>query len=55
MTKRRKRIQKPKGLKGMGNSAMHDAMVEIRRSNATVPIPSGTTYRRRPKHGRFEE
>lgn len=32
------------------NEARSNAAVELRRSNAAVPIPSGTIYRRRPKH-----
>lgn len=28
------------------------AMQEIRRSNATTPVPSGTRYKRRPKHAK---
>jgi hypothetical protein len=29
------------------------AMQELRRSSATSPIPSGKTYRRKPKHREF--
>ena len=41
-----RRPQAPK----VGNRALAVAMQEKRRSNATVPIPSGKTYKRKPKH-----
>lgn len=41
-----RREQTPKS----GNRAYIDGMMEIRRSSATSPIPSGTDYRRKPKH-----
>jgi len=41
-----KRKQNPKAR----NRALYDAMMEIRRSNATAPIPSGKAYKR-PKAG----
>jgi hypothetical protein len=41
-----RRAQTPK----VGNRAYIDAMMEIRRSSAASPIPSGTAYKRRPKH-----
>lgn len=41
-----RRNQTPK----VGNRAYIDAMMEIRRSNSTTPVPSGTVYRRKPKH-----
>lgn len=41
-----RRQQAPKS----GNRAYIDGMMEIRRSNAAQPIPSGTEYRRKPKH-----
>lgn len=50
--KHRKREQRPKG---MGNRALYDAMMEIRRSSATTPVPSGKTYKRKPKHGKWAE
>lgn len=42
-----RRPQTPKS----GNRAMAKAFQEIRRSNAAVPIPSGKSYQRKPKHG----
>jgi hypothetical protein len=50
MSKHRKREQRPKN---MGNRALYDAMMEIRRSSATTPVPSGKTYKRKPKHGKW--
>lgn len=41
-----RREQSPKG----SNRDLAVAMQELRRSNATVPIPSGTVYKRKPKH-----
>jgi hypothetical protein len=41
------------GPKNMGNRALYDAMMEIRRSSATTPVPSGKTYKRKPKHGKW--
>lgn len=41
-----RRAQTPKS----GNRAYIDGMMEIRRNNATTPVPSGTEYRRKPKH-----
>lgn len=32
------------------NEGQYRAVLELRRSNAATPIPSGTRYRRRPKH-----
>jgi len=46
MSKKRQRPQAQKSR----NKALYDAMVEIRRSNATAPIPSGKQYKR-PKAG----
>lgn len=33
-----------------GNKEMMRAFQELRRSNATAPIPSGKVYKRKPKH-----
>lgn len=33
-----------------GNREIAVAMQELRRSNATVPVPSGKAYKRKPKH-----
>ena len=41
-----RRSQTPKS----GNRAYIDGMMEIRRSSSTTPVPSGTVYRRKPKH-----
>jgi len=41
-----RRAQSPK----VGNRDMAKAFQEIRRSSATSPIPSGTAYKRKPKH-----
>lgn len=46
-----RRPQTPKS----GNRALAVAMQEIRRSSATTPVPSGTMYRRKPKHANREE
>ncbi len=46
-----RRQQAPK----TGNRAYIDAMMEIRRSNATTPVPAGGQYRRKPKHGGWDE
>ena len=35
-----------KGQAGNGNRAMYDAMMEIRRSNAAVPVRNRKVYRR---------
>jgi hypothetical protein len=37
--------RRPQAMK-VGNREMAKAMQEFRRSNATVPIPSGTKYKR---------
>lgn len=42
--------QKPKGLPGMGNRAMYDAMTEIRRSSAAQPHRNRKRYTRKVKH-----
>lgn len=42
MAKKNRRAQTPK----VGNRDMAKAFQEIRRSNATVPIPSATKYKR---------
>jgi hypothetical protein len=39
-----RREQTPKG------RAYARSMQELRRSSATTPVPSGTDYRRKPKH-----
>ncbi len=44
-----RRPQTPKS----GNRDMARAFQEIRRSNATVPVPSGKQYTRKPKHGNW--
>lgn len=41
-----RRDQTPKS----GNRAYIDAMMELRRSSATSPRPSGTKYNRKSKH-----
>ena len=41
-----RRSQTPKS----GNRDYIEAMMEIRRSSSTTPVPSGTVYRRKPKH-----
>lgn len=41
-----RRAQAPK----VGNRAYIDGMMEIRRSSAASPIPSGKAYQRKPKH-----
>lgn len=48
-----RRPQTPKS----GNRAYIDGMMEIRRSSATTPVPSGTAYKRKPKHAhrQFQE
>lgn len=46
-----RRAQTPKS----GNRAYIDGMMELRRSNAAQPVPSGTAYRRKPKHVNREE
>lgn len=43
----RKREQKSKSLRNMGNRPMYDAMQEIRRSSATEPHRDRTKYDRR--------
>lgn len=42
--------RKQKGAAPARNEAQYRAAVELRRSNAAVPIPSGKRYRRRAKH-----
>ena len=49
--KRNRRPQAPK----VGNRALYDAMMEIRRSSATTPVPSGKSYKRKPKHGKWSD
>lgn len=44
-----RRAQTPK----VGNRALAVAMQEKRRSNATVPIPSGKAYTRKNKYKEF--
>lgn len=39
----------------VGNRAMMQAMQEIRRSSSTTPVPSGTVYRRKPKHNNWSK
>lgn len=41
--------RRPQAVKS-GNRALAVAMQEIRRSSSTTPVPSGTVYRRKPKH-----
>ena len=38
-----------------GNRPYAVAMLALRWSNATTPIPSGRRYRRRPKHTKSSE
>ncbi len=40
-----------------GNRHYIDAMIELRKSSATSPVPSGTKYNRKSKHvnRRFQE
>lgn len=45
-----KKNRRPQRQKNMGNREYYDAMMGLRRSNATVPVPSGKTYKR-PKAG----
>lgn len=33
-----------------GNKELARAMQELRRSSATSPVPSGKSYKRKPKH-----
>jgi hypothetical protein len=50
-----KKNRRPQAPKGMGNRDLYDAMMEKRRSSATTPIPAGTTYKRKPKHGKWSD
>lgn len=47
MTKRRNRPQTPKPYTPRADVGR---IQELRRSNATAPIPSGKSYKRKPKH-----
>lgn len=44
--------RRPQSPKMGGNRALALAMQEIRRSSATSPVPSGNTYKRKPKHAK---
>jgi hypothetical protein len=52
MANKRKRPQKQKGLKGMGNDAWKRA--DLQQHNRNNTVPSGTVYKRKPKYGRYE-
>lgn len=47
--KKNRRPQTPK----VGNREMAKAFQELRRSSATSPVPSGKTYKRKPKYKEF--
>lgn len=39
----------------VGNRAMMEGMQELRRGSRTTPVPSGTVYRRKPKHNNWSK
>lgn len=61
MSKRKKsNYRRPQAHKGMGNREYWDAMQELRRSNATVPVRNRSKYnradyRRKAQAGRYED
>lgn len=60
MSKRKSNYRRPQAHKGEGNRAYWDAMQEIRRSNATTPVPNRNKYnrgewRRKAQAGKWED
>lgn len=45
-----KKNKRPQAPKMGGNKELARAMQELRRSSATSPVPSGKSYKRKPKH-----